>query len=188
MGLLDQIYPRKLLEDAKSQYPFISQYDPVVTVGEREGDYAETWPVGETGGADYPRPTGIPLNRVGVEVFRPSQFNAADMAAEMLHIDPFANATRSRLSDLLTQNQMNTLKNESGDYRQSVQMGLPASRAIANAVDSAMRGYTVGQWPQSANQRMNYTKEQSGLLDALRSYMLNGYYPLNYSLQKGNGQ
>jgi hypothetical protein len=45
-----------------------------------------------------------------------------------------------------------------------------------------MRGYTVGQWPADANARMNYTPQQIGWLDSLRTYMQQGVYPLDYRL------
>lgn len=181
-GMFASPYANQVLSQAEQQYPFVSQYRPVVTVSNRQGDYAETWPVGETGDPSYPRPGSIPIDRVGVEVMRPKDFGPSDLAAEMLHIDPWANATRGLLGDSLSPVQLAALKRESGDYQQSLQMKLPPQQALNNAVDSAMRGYTVGQWPADANARMGYTPQQLQWLNGLRTYMQQGVYPLDYKL------
>lgn len=178
-------YLATLLAAAQQQYPFIRYHDPLVVMGSGQNDYAETWPVGETGDAQYPRPADIPADRVGVQVFRPNDFKAADLAAEMLHIDPWANATRDRLLQSLSPEQIVRLKRESGDYQQSVSMGMSERDALRNAADSAMRGFTVGQWPADANQRMGYTPDQTAMLNALRNYMQTGVYPVNYRLPMG---
>jgi hypothetical protein len=178
-------YANKMLVQAEQQYPFVTQYHPVVTVSKRQGDYAETWPVGETGTPDYPRPASLPIDRVGIEVMRPNAFGATDLAAEMLHIDPWANATRTILGNSLTPAQLGALKKESGDYQQSLREGLSQSKALANGIDSAMRGYTVGQWPADANQRMSYSPQQLDYLNRLRAYMQQGVYPSDYRLPPG---
>lgn len=179
-------YTRDLLARAGAQYPFIRQYNPVVTLGKGE-DYAETWPVGEEGAPEYPRPHDIPIDRVGVQVFRPGSFGPSDLAAEFLHIDPFANYTRGSLQDSMSPQQLSQLKQESGDYADTLKQGGTPEHALSNAVDSAMRGYTVGQWPSDANSRMGYTPTQTSDLQHLQQYMKTGVYPLRYSLPPGAG-
>ena len=165
-----------LLSDAEKRYPFIKQYNPVVTMSPNQGggDYAETWFQGDTGDKSRPRPSAIPLNRVGIEVYRPDQFGATDLAAEFLHVDPFANQTRRALLQSLSPQQINTLKHAAGDYADTLKYGGTHQKALENAVDSAMRGYTVGQWPDSANAEMKYTPQQLQMLNALRDYMQTG--------------
>lgn len=175
-------YLTKLLSDAAEQYPFVKQHNPVVVMGQRDGDYAETWWKGDEGDSQYPRPQDIPMDRVGVEVFKPNAFGPSDLAAEMLHVDPIANGTRQQLLNSLSPQQIATLKRASADYKQSIDMGMPEDKAMNNAVDSAMRGYTVGQWPQSANDQMGYTPQQQRQLDSLKSYMTTGVYPSAFNL------
>ena len=154
-------------------YPFIQQYNPLVSVGAGEG-YAETWPQNEPGAPDVPRPKEFPMSRAGVQVFRPNDFGPHDLAAEFLHIDPFANETRDRLRASMTPAQIENLKNSAGDYHATLKSGGSEDRAIQNSIDSALRGYTVGQWPAEANASMGYNSDQLGMLDALKNYMQTG--------------
>lgn len=177
-------YLQDLLAQASSQYPYIRRYNPVVTQG-HGGDYAETWPINEPGDPSAPRPADIPMDRTGVEVMRPGDFHPADLAAEFLHVDPFANATRNILQQLLSPGQARTLRHSAGDYQDSLNQGTTPEKAMSNAVDSAMRGFTVGQWPADANASMNYSPEQINLLQSLHQYMTQGYYPSNYNMKAG---
>lgn len=162
-----------LLQAASSRYPFLTKYKPLVSYGSGEG-YAETWPIGEEGDEKYKRPQEFPLDRVGVQVFKPDKFGPSDLAAEFLHVDPRANEARSMLLSSLTPQQIIALKRNSGDYAESIRMGLPENRALQNAVDSALRGYTIGQWPEEANRSMGYTPSQMQVLNNLKSYMETG--------------
>jgi hypothetical protein len=168
-----------LLTAAEKQYPFLAQYNPVVTVSPNQGggDYAETWFANDPGDKSRRRPKSIPLDRVGVEVYRPNDFGATDLAAEFLHVDPVAHSTRQALLSSLNPQQIETLKHAAGDYADSLKYGETPQKALENAVDSAMRGYTVGQWPDSANAEMHYTKDQRQLLESLKSYMQTGKKP-----------
>lgn len=162
-----------LLKDAEKTYPFIKQYSPLLSLGRGDG-YAETWPATEEGDPSYPRPAEFPIGRTGVQVFRPDAFGPSDLAAEFLHVDPLANQTRSQLLQSLTAQQLDQLKRSSADYTETIRMGEPESKALSNAADSAMRGYTVGQWPAEANAAMGYSPDQKAMLDALKSYMTYG--------------
>lgn len=170
-------YRQSILADATKQYPFISQYNPIVTVGQGNDAYAETWAADEPGDQSYPRPKDIPLGRFGVQVFKPEAFRPADLAAEFLHVDPIANETRDRLLKSMTPAQIQKLKQASNDYAESIKLKLGEQRAIQNAVDSALRGYTTGQWPDEANAQMQYTPAQKQMLDGLRGYMTTGQRP-----------
>jgi len=112
--------------------------------------------------------------RVGVEVFNPQEFKPADLAGEMLHTDPYANMVRDYIRKSLTPQQVDAIKQASGDYQMSIQMGLPEDRAIQNAVDSAIRGYAIGQWPAEVNAGIGYTPQQKYVMDNLVKYMKQG--------------
>jgi hypothetical protein len=122
------------------------------------------------------------MDATGVQVFRPREFGLSDLAAEFLHVDPFANATRAHLLASLSPSQMRTLKHGAGDYAETLKGGGTEQQAMNNAADSALRGYTVNQWPASANAEMRYTPEQIKSLNDLRTYMGQGYYPLDYRM------
>ena len=171
---LPDTYPTDLLNEAIKSYPFVKQHNPAVVLGTGQG-YAETYPVGETGrplaGGGFSRPGTLPIDRVGIEIYKPDQFSAKDLAAEMLHVDPMANKTRDGLIKSWTPEQLNALKEHALDYQATLDEGRPEQDAIQNATDSALRGYTVGQWPEEVNQALAYTPEQLQMLNALKSYM-----------------
>jgi len=165
-------YSQELLSKATEKYPFVAWNNPLVSVGKGQG-YAETFPPGEIGAPDAPRPQAMPLGQTGVEVYRPSQFTPEDIAAEMLHVDRYANQVRDYLRQSITPEQMAKIKAESLDYQESINQGLGEDRAIQNAIDAALRGYAVGQWPTHVNESIGYTPEQKTQLDALVNYMKN---------------
>ena len=169
-------YATDLLAQATEAYPFVARHNPMVVVNPAENrGFAETYPVGETGA---PLPEGgfnkhqsLPIDRVGVEVFKPDQFTPHDLAAEMLHIDPMANQTREALVKSWTPDQLKTLKEHALDYQATLDEGRPEADAIKNATDAALRGYTVGQWPEEINKALAYSPDQLKTLDSLKSYM-----------------
>jgi hypothetical protein len=170
-------YAKNLLEQATQTYPFVAKHNPMVVVNPAENKgFAETYPIGETGA---PLPEGgfnkhpsLPIDRVGVEIFKPDQFTHHDLAAEMLHIDPMANQTRKTLMESWSPDQLKTLKEHALDYQATLDEGRSETDAIKNATDSALRGYTVGQWPEEINKALAYNPDQLKSLDALKSYMV----------------
>lgn len=167
-------YIQGLVNGAAKDYPFIARHNPVVVLGKGEG-YAETYPVGETGrplgNGKFSRPDSLPRDKVGIEVYQPTKFTAKDLAAELLHVDPVANATREKLAASLTPKQLKVLKQEALDYEATIKEGRSEKDAIKNATDSAMRGYVVNQWPDDVNARMGYSEGQTKLLENLKTYM-----------------
>ena len=169
-------YENDLLDKAVKDYPFVAKHNPMVVVNPAEGrGYAETYPVGETGA---PLPKGgfnkhpnLPIDRVGIEVFKPNQFTHHDLAAEMLHIDPVANQTREALLKTWTPKQIEVLKEHALDYQATLDEGRSHKDALQNATDSALRGYTVGQWPEEINKALDYNPKQTKILEQLKSYM-----------------
>jgi len=175
-------YSQNLLDQATQAYPFVAKHNPMVVVNPMENrGFAETYPVGETGAplpeGGFNKHSSLPIDRVGVEVFRPDQFTHHDLAAEMLHIDPMANKTRDILMQSWTPNQLKTLKEHALDYQATLDEGRPEKDAIQNATDSALRGYTVGQWSDEVNKALKYTPNQLKALDSLKGYMTTGKEP-----------
>ena len=175
-------YATDLLSQATQAYPFVAKHNPMVVVNPMEDKgFAETYPIGETGapldGGGYIKHKSLPIDRVGVEVFKPDQFTHHDLAAEMLHIDPVANQTREALTKTWSPKQLKTLKEHALDYQATLDEGRPEADAIKNATDSALRGYTVGQWPEEINKALAYSPAQLKMLDSLKSYMATGQEP-----------
>lgn len=163
-------YANALLNKTRREYPFINNTAPMVSVGQGSG-YAEVWPQGEEGAPNSPRPAQFPINRFGVEVRNPTQFRPNDLAGEVLHGDPKAQAARDALLPTMTPQQLGLLKREALDYGESIRQGMSEQDAIRNMMDSAVRGYVVNQWPESMNRALNFTPQQLGILNGLRSYV-----------------
>ena len=169
-------YATDLLNQATKAYPFIAKHNPMIVVNPAENrGFAELYPIGETGA---PLPEGgfnkhpsLPIDRIGVEVFRPKDFTHHDLAAEMLHIDPMANQTREALIKTWSPEQLKTLKEHALDWQATLDEGRPEADAIKNATDAALRGYTVGPWPEEINKAVAYNPDQLKSLNALKSYM-----------------
>jgi len=165
--------PLTNLDQAKELYPFIRQHDPVLVDNPmNDRGYAETWPVGETGAEDYPRPSHFPLHKVGIEVYKPDQFSAHDIAGEMLHVDKLANMYRTKFKTMLSPEQIDELMQQP-DYEMSIKSGQSPEQALQNSADAAIRGYAVGQWPKKEVERF-FTPEQKSLLGGLKNYMKTG--------------
>ena len=174
--------PQDLLAQAAQQYPFVRWHDPVVVESpdtrNKWGGMLETWHPGDEGAPDLPRPSGIPMERTGVELYQGQQASPLDLAAELLHVDPYANYTRGALN--LSPEQEKALRSTALDF--DVHSAGDYLHAYQNAVDSAMRGYAMNQWPPAANASMQYTPQQTSLLDMLQKYTQTGVYPLNFDL------
>lgn len=176
----------QLRSKAEQQYPFVRWYDPVVVESpdtrNKWGGMLETWHPGDEGAPDLPRPSGIPMERTGVELYQSQQASPLALAAEMLHVDPYANYTRGALN--LSPEQEKALRFASEDF------DIPSAgsylKAYQNALDSAMRGYAMNQWTPSENAEMQYTPQQTSLLDMLQKYTQTGVYPLNFDLSSLN--
>jgi len=167
-------YIEQLLQQAQQQYPFVSQYNPQVVLGTGQG-YAETYPVGETGrplgGGKFSRPSTLPIDKVGIEIYKPKEFTPRDLAGELLHIDPVANKIRDQLIKTWTPEQVKKLQEHALDFDMTLAEGRPLQDAIKNATDSALRGYVVGQWSPEVDKSFNYTPKQMKLLDELKNYV-----------------
>lgn len=163
-----------VLARARHLYPFINKFNPDVVINSAhrnpQGYFAETFHPGDPGdGVDYSNPRGK-TDRTVIEVYRPDKFSEHDLAAEFLHVDPKANAARVELLNSLSRAQIEQLKRSSKDWDDPSNK-LSEQRRLENATDSLMRGYTIGQWPQEAIDKMRLNDRQRSLLDSLKSYM-----------------
>lgn len=166
---------------ARSKYKFIDKLGVAMLPSSKKG--GEGWPAGEPGSPDAPRPKEIPIDKHGIEVGPGSSED--DIAGEVLHVDPFANQIRQRMTQSLRPDQVEFLKKEALDYGddKDPDVGTP-EHGMDNAVDSAIRGHLVGQWPKSANDAMKYSPEQMDMLNQLGSYMKSGQMPTDMAAQQ----
>lgn len=180
-------YLNSLYQQAVAEYPFIASHAPVLTMGKGEG-YAETYPIGETGAplgnGQFSRPASLPINKIGIEVYKPQDFTYKDLAGEVLHGDPVANETRQKLLESLTPDQLDKLKFHALDYEESIKLGMSEELALRNLADSALRGYVLNQFPEEVNKDIGYNKNQQQLFKSLEDYMKTPYQyetPMKFS-------
>lgn len=170
---------QEALKQAKEQYKFIPN-DVVATVNKKsDGRILEAWSPTEEGYVGGARPKEIPMGKIGLEIYNPDKVSADDIAADVLHHDKFANQIRDKMLDTIKSDpeQLSKLKEASADYQYSIDAGQSKEQALKNAVDSAIRGYVVNQWPEEANKEMGYSDKQQSMLDQLKSYMVTGKIP-----------
>lgn len=171
-------YLTNLYNQAVQEYPFIAAHGPALSLGTGKG-YAETYPIGETGAplpnGGFSRPASLPINKIGIEIYKPEQFSYKDLAGEVLHGDPVANQVRTKLLESLTSKQLQILKENALDYEQSIKLGMPETLALQNLADSALRGYVLNQFPSEVNNAIGYTKDQKELFKQLEDYMKTPY-------------
>jgi len=169
---------QSVLNNAKSQYKFIPKDTLAVANRTKQlgGSYLEAWPKGETGYVGAVRPKELPIDKHGLEVTRVDEVGIKDIAGDTLHHDNYAHEVRTKLGQSIVNNpeQLNKLKAIARDYSFSKDRGMSESDSIRNAVDSAMRGHVVEQWPADKVAAMMYTPDQSKLLEGLKSYMVTG--------------
>jgi hypothetical protein len=166
--------PGTLFQRAQDQYPFIRSNNVNLTISPRDNEgFAETWPAGETGTLDRPRPLNFPMNSTGIEVFKPNQFTTSDVAGEVMHVDPIVNKTRDEFIGTLNPKQLAIVKSQP-DYQMSLRMGMSEEGALQNAADAVMRGYVVGQWPEEALKEFGFNIKQNKLLSDLKNYTTTG--------------
>jgi hypothetical protein len=167
-------YLNDLLAQALTDYPFIAKHDPQLAFGKGYG-YAETYPPEETGkplgNGKFSRPAELPMGRTGIAIHQPNKFSAADLAGEVLHVDPYAAEVRDKLLQSLTPEQLKKMQYHFLDYEQSVKEGLSPGKAMQNLGDAALRGYVLNQAPSKVNKEIGYTEEQKALFDSLTKYM-----------------
>jgi len=181
-------------EDAARAFPGIwKNVNPVVKYNMgRQGGYAETYPPRETGDPKNPRstrPKEFPMDRTGIEVYRP-EMSGADLALELLHADPRAIETRKTLLPTMSPEQLEELRRRE-DYKYSIKDKLPQQKAYENAMDAAARSYLANkrdlphsQGPASDIEYMEYTDDQKKHLDKLYDYMMSGQYAGGGSVER----
>jgi hypothetical protein len=168
-----------LLNNAVQQYPFIASHDVSLAThpkDKKDWGYAETWTPGDAGWQGTQaqgyvnRPSEFPLKGLGIDIYNPAGMGVNDIAGEVMHGDARANAARDVLTQSLTEQQKNILRQQ-GDYQMT---NAPEDIKMRNAADSMMRGYVVGQWPKEAIDEMQLSPNQRANLDSLKQYMTTG--------------
>jgi hypothetical protein len=171
----NEVMGQMMLQKAKQDYPYLADKEIpfVYTPVEGSENLLEVWKRGEEGEPSYQRPTQIPLNQTGIQVFTPEGGTPLNILGD--YVSHYGVEADPRLAALYQQFQ-NSLSpefmqdrykyhqenfGEKRPYQQWYEMtGLP----------EIFRGYTFNQFkPEEAKQM--YNAQQLQILDQVRNYL-----------------
>ena len=161
-----EMYPR--IKDIPVQYKESISNDPKLP-------YLEFWPKDEPGSKLRPRPTDLPIDKYGVEVYkqdtRPEDVAADIVSHHMMNSDPTIKRIYSQFEKSMTDSQKSKLKDQYVHYitkEKEPEEKTPTFQEWKNrsGIPAWFRGYTFGQWPKD-----DYTTNQIKLLDKAINYL-----------------
>jgi len=171
-------------EKALKMYPKLSSvpiaYKESLT-DKTDVPFLEFWPQKEEGSKDRPRPKDIDINKLGVEVYKPTtrpEDVAGDIVSHhMVNTDPTLKKIYSDFEKSLDDNQKKDLKRQYADEVIRMKQEDPKERTPTykewyerSGLPSYFRGYTFGQWkPQEIKEA--YRPDQLQLLDKVNEYL-----------------
>jgi len=161
------------LSDVQSEYPYMKDKEIDILYNPKPGEqrYLEFYPPDEPGAPDMPRPSGLPMGRVGIEVFRPDVRPIDILGDYVSHYgveaDPKLQQYYQQFGQSLEPEMMRRRyqfhQKQLGEQRPYEQWyeksGLP----------EMFRGYTFNQWGDRAEEM--YTPQQLQILNEVRKYL-----------------
>jgi hypothetical protein len=165
-----------LLDQARQQFPALSNYDIAYKNNPGGGQgYMESWPPGETGTPQQPRPAEFSPNRFGVENYnaasRPIDLLGDVASHHLVNIDPTVKQTYQDFTGSLQPFQEDILKGQYQHARTNAGETRPYEDwRTASGVPGYFRGYAFQQWPQDFNQKA-YTPQQMNSFDHMMQYL-----------------
>lgn len=161
-----------LLESARKQYPYIKNANLSAVYSEGQGGSRklEYWPSGEPGNEQSPRPSSIPIDKAGVQIFsadtKPSDIVADYVSHEAVKTDP---KLRTLYDEFAASVPESTMKARYAEHRKQFGEKRPYQQwKESTGLPEFFRGYTFDQWPNASKY---YTPEQLKKLDAVKSYL-----------------
>lgn len=171
-------------EKALQMYPKLSSvpitYKESIT-DKPDVPFLEFWPQKEEGSPDRPRPKEIDINKLGVEVYKPTtrpEDVAGDIVSHhMVNTDPTLKKIYSDFEKSLDDNQKKELKRQYAEEVIAMKRENPKERTPTykewyerSGLPSYFRGYTFGQWrPEEIKEA--YRPDQLQLLDKVNEYL-----------------
>jgi len=180
LAAMSQQDVNNLITSAGDQYKFLKNNDFAATYTGpkgRDGDYLEAWQKGDRGDRSWPRDPKLPVSRAGLEIFRPDT-SATDIAADVFsHTDKNGKNYGSQLLNSLSPHQIAQMKKESGDYYQTLRMGLGDKAATQNASSSLNRAAVFNQWGYNGLGNMGINVGQQNIINQAKGYANSGVVP-----------
>ncbi|MFM1891825.1 MAG: hypothetical protein RLZ44_902 [Pseudomonadota bacterium] len=168
-GVQGAFDPQKYSALLKLQFPYLRDKDFDVVYSPRSDDsrVLEFYPPGEPGAPDRPRPQALPIQRPGIEIFKPST-RPIDVLAD--YVSHYAVNEDAELSKLYRQFSASldpaAMQKRYEYHRQNFGEQRPYESWLkSTGIPEMFRGYTFGQWENA--ERM-YTPKQLQILDRVR--------------------
>lgn len=167
-----------IFEQARIQYPIISDFDfnHAYNGNVSDGRMLESWPVGEEGNADYPRPSSLPLDKFGLEIFDKNT-TARDVAADIIshqlvYDDPMLSPLyRQFESTFYTPEGLSRLQDDYEWSKINEGENRPLDVWAQNSrIPAYFRGYAFKQWPESEFGSL-FSPEQIDILDKMKQFI-----------------
>lgn len=169
--------PTDLLGLARQMYPSIFDNLNIGLVnspGQGGGNMLESWPVGEPGAADYQRPSQLPIDQFGVQVFDQNT-TPRDLAADVVshyavQNDPALSGDYQAFAKTFgTPEGQDRLRQDYSYARQNEGERRPMNDwASIDRIPAYMRAYVFSQWP---NADKAFSPEQKVILDRIKAYV-----------------
>jgi hypothetical protein len=169
--------PAGVMDQAYQQFPILKDVPLVYkeSPGKGGNNLLESWPPGEEGDKDYPRPKEFPLDKLGVENYspktRPIDILGDVVSHHLVNTDPQIQRTYSAFQKSITPSQEDLLKEQYKYAQQSEgeKRDFDAWKE-STGVPALFRGHAFQQWPSDFNKRV-YTPQQRELLDKMMMYL-----------------
>lgn len=176
---------QNLMDQAKTQYPILNNYDIKYkeNFGRGQG-YLESWPPGETGSTELPRPSEFGANDFGLEVYdkttRPIDILGDVVSHHLVNVDPVLKNTYKNFISSIEPWQENILKEQYSHAKEKYGENRPFDDwKEISGLPAYFRGYPFQQWDNSEHL---YTKDQIKNLDEMMKYVANKPSSQNYTL------
>lgn len=172
----DEVMGAMMMDRAKKEYPYLADKDIAFTYSPKvkTKNQLESWPVGETGSPDYPRPANIPIDKFGMQVFKTQGGTPINMLGD--YVSHHGVENDPKLKDMYQQFQASLDPAKMQERYAYHQNKLGEKRPYdqwyqSTGLPEMFRGYTFNQWGNPKQAAKMYTPEQLKILDQVRQYL-----------------
>jgi len=172
----NDVQGQMMFDRAKKEYPYLSDKEiPFVYSPNQETEnLLESWKAGEPGEGNYQRPAQIPIDKFGIQVFKPEGATPLNILGD--YVSHVGIETDPKLQQYYTQFQ-NLLDPQSMQerYQYHVQ-NFGENRPYENwynmtGLPEIFRGYTFKQFGNEEEAKQMYSPEQLNVLNQVRQYL-----------------
>lgn len=158
---------------AQEMYPYLKNYDvPTIVNPQKNRGWAETYAPDEPGAPEYPRPQGLPMGKLGLEIYRkdmrPIDYLGEVVSHHAVDTDPKVKKVygdfAKTMNHAMTVPQYLYARKNFGENRPYNQW------YTASGLPGYVRGQTFNQWQGADGQRM-YTGQQLEMLRGLQKLL-----------------